>query len=140
MAPNMSESLKIAAQTAAHEACKTPDAVTDLNYIQNTIGAKVYFVRPDNDSRLTEDGDGSSWDKAFSLSGFMSHIANGNPGDTYYFAGGTYYPQTTITITEPCKLIGGCDPSLTGVNIPNMVYPSLHPTVFSGDSNHSNTS
>ena len=74
----MSESLKIAAQTAAHEACKTPDAVTDLNYIQNTIGAKVYFVRPDNDSRLTEDGDGSSWDKAFSLSGFMSHIANGN--------------------------------------------------------------
>lgn len=139
VAPNMSESLKIAAQTAAHEACKTPDAVTDLNYIQNTIGAKVYFVRPDNDSRLTEDGDGSSWDKAFSLSGFMSHIANGNPGDTYYFAGGTYYPQTTITITEPCKLIGGCDPSLTGVNIPNMVYPSLHPTVFSGDSNHSNT-
>lgn len=68
VAPNMSESLKIAAQTAAHEACKTPDAVTDLNYIQNTIGAKVYFVRPDNDSKLTEDGDGSSWDKAFSLS------------------------------------------------------------------------
>ena len=69
----------------------------------------------------------------------MNHISNGNPGDTYYFAGGTYYPQTTITITEPCKLIGGCDPNLTGVNIPNMVYPSLNPTVFSGDSNHSNT-
>lgn len=65
MAPNMSESLKIAAQTAAHEACKTPDAVTDLNYIQNTIGAKVYFVRPDNDSRLTEDGEAHHGTKLF---------------------------------------------------------------------------
>ncbi len=139
VAPKVSESLRIAAQTAAHAACQTPDAVTDLSYIQNTTGAKVYFVRPDNDPKATENGDGSSWDNAFTLKGFITHIANGTPGDTYYFAGGNYYPTASIDIAEPYTFLGGYNPQLTGTDVPNITYPSQTPTIFSGDVNQSGT-
>lgn len=137
VAPNVNESLKLAAQTAAHEACQKPDEITDLSYIQNTTGAKAYFVRSDNDPKAKNDGDGSSWDNAFTLSNFVSHIANGNPGDIYYFAGGTYNPSATITMAEPYTLIGGYDPELTGTTVPELTYPSATPTIFSGDANQS---
>lgn len=137
VAPNVNESLKIAAQTAAHEACLSPDAVTDLSYIQQTTGAKTYFVRPNNDPKAKEDGDGSSWDNAFTLNGFVSHIANGTPGDTYYFAGGTYCPAVTINIAEPYTFLGGYDPQLTGTDTPSLTYPSQTPTIFLGDANQS---
>mgnify|MGYP002515818296 CR=1 FL=1 len=139
VAPNVNESLKIAAQTAAHEACQDPDAVTDLSYIQQTTGAKAYFVRPNNDPKAKENGDGSSWDNAFTLDGFVSHIVNGTPGDTYYFAGGTYCPTTTINIAEPYTFLGGYDPQLTGTDTPTLAYPSQNPTIFSGDANQSGT-
>lgn len=139
VAPHVNESQRIAAQTAAHAACQSPDAVTDLSYIQKTTGTKAYFVRPNNDPKAKENGDGSSWDNAFTLSRFISHIDNGNPGDTYYFAGGTYCPAKTINIVEPYTLLGGYDPQLTGTEVPTLTYPSQTPTIFSGDANQSST-
>ena len=139
VAPNVNSNLKLAAQTAAHKACQTPDAVTDLSYIEQAAEGKAYFVRADNDPKAKDNGDGSSWDNAFTLSGFISSIANGTPGDTYYFAGGTYYPTATVNIAEPYTLLGGYDPQLTGTNVPSLTYPSETPTVFSGDTNQSGT-
>lgn len=81
--------------------------------------------------------DGSSWDNALRFATFCAHVNNYTNGDTFYFAGGTYYAtsKTPTAITNGYTFIGGFDPALTGTEHATPAYPSSTPTVFSGDVN-----
>lgn len=82
-------------------------------------------------------GDGTSWDNAMAFSVMFEGINDFANGDVFYFAGGTYYPQKVVTITNGYTFIGGFDPKLTGTEHETPTYPSATPTVFSGDLNGS---
>lgn len=128
----MNESLKLATQTAAHEAVSQPYTVTDLSYIQNTVNARKRFVNTEAKGL----GDGSSWDDAMSFDDFYANVNSYDDGDQFLFAGGVYKPSQVTEITKGLTLIGGFSPQLTGTDDTLPGYPSATPTVFSGDKNN----
>lgn len=128
----MNESLKLATQTAAHEAVSQPYTVTDLSYIQNTVNARKRFVNTEAKGL----GDGSSWDDAMSFDDFYANVNSYDDGDQFLFAGGVYKPSQVTEITKGLTLIGGFSPQLTGTDDALPGYPSATPTVFSGDKNN----
>ena len=81
--------------------------------------------------------DGSSWDNALPFATFYANVNKYTNGDTFYFAGGTYYAtsKTPTAITNGYTFIGGFDPALTGTEHTTPTYPSATPTIFSGDVN-----
>lgn len=82
--------------------------------------------------------DGSSWDNALSFATFYANVNSYDNGDTFYFAGGTYYAisKTPTAITNGYTFVGGFDPALTGTEHATPAYSSSTPTIFSGDVNH----
>lgn len=128
----MNESLKLATQTAAHEAVSQPYTVTDLSYIQNTVNARKRFVNTEAKGL----GDGSSWDDAMSFDDFYANVNSYDDGDQFLFAGGVYKPSQVTEITKGLTLIGGFSPQLTGTDDALPGYPSTTPTVFSSDKNN----
>ncbi len=81
--------------------------------------------------------DGSSWDNALSFATFCDNVNSYENGDTFYFAGGTYYAtlKTPTAITKGYTFVGGFNPALTGTEHATPAYPSSTPTIFSGDVN-----
>jgi len=81
--------------------------------------------------------DGSSWDNALPFATFYANVNSYDNGDTFYFAGGTYYATSKkpTAITNGYTFIGGFNPTLTGTKHATPAYPSSTPTVFSGDVN-----
>lgn len=85
--------------------------------------------------------DGSSWDNALPFADFCTKVNTYANGDTFYFAGGTYYATSAAPakVTNGYTLIGGFSPSLTGTEHTIPAYPSSTPTIFSGDVNQNDT-
>ena len=81
--------------------------------------------------------DGSSWGNALPFATFYSNVNSYANGDTFYFAGGTYYAtsKTPTAITNGYTFIGGFATTLTGTEHTTPTYPSATPTIFSGDVN-----
>lgn len=91
----------------------------------------VYFVRSDDDVHLAAEGrDGTSWDTALKFSDFYNKINDYKTGDTFYFAGGTYYVPSVKGITKGYTFVGGFNPELTGTDTALPSYPSSTPTVI----------
>jgi hypothetical protein len=101
------------------------------------VNAGNYYVKV----TATGDGSGTSWDNAMSGETFISKLASDIVSDdVIYMAGGVYksQPGTTayfVTLDKAITVIGGFAPGITGSTV-DIVYPSLTPTVFSGDLNN----
>ena len=130
----LSRSLITATHQSAHSAWLQADSVTDLSYIDADEQGNVVFVRPDNDSHLTDTRDGNSWSTALSWTDFLNEKDNLYDGDVVCLAGGTYQVPTTLKFTKGLTFIGGFDPALTDTTTA-AVYPTVTPTVLSGDVN-----
>lgn len=128
----MNASLKLATQTAAHEAFNNPYAVTDLSYIENSVNSRKHYVN----TTAKGSGDGSSWDNAMSFEDFYENVNSYDDGDKFLFAGGIYKPTEVKEITKGYTFIGGFSPDLTGEDDTQPEYPSATPTIFSGDKNN----
>lgn len=128
----MNASLKLATQTAAHEAFNNPYAVTDLSYIENSVNSRKHYVN----TTAKGSGDGSSWDNAMSFEDFYENVNSYDDGDKFLFAGGIYKPTEVKEITKGYTFIGGFSPELTGEDDTQPDYPSVTPTIFSGDKNN----
>lgn len=128
----MNASLKLATQTAAHEAFNNPYAVTDLSYIENSVNSRKHYVN----TTAKGSGDGSSWDNAMAFADFYENVNSYDDGDKFLFAGGTYKPTEVKEINKGYTFIGGFSPDLTGEDDTQPDYPSATPTIFSGDKNN----
>lgn len=73
----MNESLKLATQTAAHEAVAQPNAMTDLSSIQNNVSSTKRFVS----TEAHGNGDSNSWDDAMSFDTFYKNVNSYEDGD-----------------------------------------------------------
>jgi len=95
--------------------------------------ATNYYVKTDGA------GTGLSWDDAMPFDNLIIKLASDfEEGDVVYMAGGTYKPASssvTMNIINGISIIGGFDPSLSGTTVPEINYPSLTPTIISGDLN-----
>ncbi len=80
--------------------------------------------------------DGSSWDNAMPFSTLCENIDTYENGDVFYFKEGTYVVTTPLKVTKKgYTFIGGFASELTGTSNETPTYPTVTPTVFSGDVN-----
>lgn len=98
------------------------------------VSATNYFVKTDGT------GTGLSWDNAMSFNDLITKLGSDfEEGDIIYMAGGTYKPASasvTMNIINGISIIGGFDPTLSGTAVTEISYPSLTPTIISGDVNN----
>lgn len=82
------------------------------------------------------DNDGSSWDNAMPFSVLCENIDTYGNGDVFYFKEGTYVVNTPLKVTmKGYTFIGGFSKDLTGTSNETPTYPTVTPTIFSGDVN-----
>lgn len=80
--------------------------------------------------------DGSSWDNAMPFSTLCENIDSYANGDVFYFKEGTYVFSAPLKVTgKGYTFIGGFSKDLTGTSNETPTYPTVTPTIFSGDVN-----
>ena len=80
--------------------------------------------------------DGSSWDNAMPFSTLCENIDTYENGDVFYFKEGTYVFSAPLKVTgKGYTFIGGFSKDLTGTSNETPTYPTVTPTIFSGDVN-----
>jgi hypothetical protein len=80
--------------------------------------------------------DGSSWDNAMPFSTLCENIDSYANGDVFYFKEGTYVFSAPLKVTgKGYTFIGGFSKDLTGTSNETPTYPTVTPTIFSGDAN-----
>ena len=80
--------------------------------------------------------DGSSWDNAMPFSTLCENIDSSANGDVFYFKEGTYVFSAPLKVTgKGYTFIGGFSKDLTGTSNETPTYPTVTPTIFSGDAN-----
>lgn len=80
--------------------------------------------------------DGSSWDNAMPFSVLCENIDTYENGDVFYFKEGTYVFSAPLKVTgKGYTFIGGFSKDLTGTSNETPTYPTVTPTIFSGDAN-----
>ena len=80
--------------------------------------------------------DGTSWDNAMPFSTLCENIDTYGNGDVFYFKEGTYLVTTPLKVTKKgYTFIGGFSKDLTGTSNETPTYPTVTPTIFSGDVN-----
>lgn len=79
---------------------------------------------------------GSSWDNAMPFSTLCENIDAYANGDVFYFKEGTYVFSAPLKVTgKGYTFIGGFSKDLTGTSNETPTYPTVTPTIFSGDVN-----
>lgn len=80
--------------------------------------------------------DGSSWDNAMPFNTLCENIDSYANGDVFYFKEGTYVFSAPLKVTgKGYTFIGGFSKDLTGTSNETPTYPTVTPTIFSGDVN-----
>lgn len=106
-------------------------------FIFSEGSAANYFVK----ANASASRSGNSWFTAMSFSDFQEKLNNGTfqDGDAIYFSGGIYRLTSGSSIkikNISLTLKGGFSPDLKASAIPNLSYPTLTPTIITGDANN----